>query len=144
MTRSERFKNFEKVFWQLSRKMEHRWQTIYAKTFPGSQSQIMYLIAEKGPLKMSELAASLHITAGAVTTASNLLIERGYLVRLPNEVDRRVIQLDITEKGRTEIEQLQMEGKKVLRAVFKDVSDEDFEMMYLIFERALVNIDEIS
>jgi len=143
MSSDDRFDEFEKIFWQLSRKMEYVWQDIYAKTFPGSQSQIVYLLAQGGPKKMSELANSLHITAGAVTIAADLLIERGYIIRYRNEGDRRVVQLELTEKGRSRVDELQEEGKQVMKSVFEAVSDRDFILMNKIFKQASAKIDEL-
>lgn len=142
MMEQEALVQFEKNFWRLSRKMEHVWATIYDETFPSSQSQMMYLIDQRGPQKMSELAKSLHITAGAVTTASTILIEKGYLTRLHNEKDRRVIQLALTDKGRQQLALLQEKGRQAMEAIFQDVSEEQLKKMSEIFENASLRIDE--
>ncbi len=143
MGRESSFHEFEKLFWQLSRKMEHLWKDIYAKTFPGSQSRIMYLLEQSGPKKMSELAGSLHITAGAVTTASNQLIEHGYITRFRDKQDRRVVHLELTEKGRTTLKALQSEGREMMRIVFGDISDSDIKRLTTIFEQASTNIEKM-
>ena len=143
MNRQEHFHSFEILFWHLSRKMENLWKSIYAKSFPGAQSRIMYLLKQDGPKKMSELATALHITAGAVTTASNLLIQNGYITRIRNEEDRRVVHLAITEKGRLTLNELQNEGRNMMKVVFKDLSNEDLKRMHAIFEQASLNIDDI-
>lgn len=143
MNRQEHFHSFEILFWHLSREMENLWKSIYAKNFPGSQSRIMYLLKQDGPKKMSELATALHITAGAVTTASNLLIQHGYITRIRNEEDRRVVHLAITEKGRSTLDELQNEGRNMMKVVFKDLSNEDLKRMHAIFEQASLNIDDI-
>ena len=141
MDRLEQFREFEILFWQLSRKTEYLWKDIYAKTFPGSQSRIMYLLEQNGPMKMSEFANSLHITAGAVTTASNLLIENGYISRFRNETDRRVVRLELTDKGRSTLNALKSEGKEMMNLVFKDISDSDLNTLRTIFKQATINID---
>ncbi|CAM3260663.1 MarR family transcriptional regulator [Filibacter tadaridae] len=141
MDRQRSLHDLEDLFWQLSRKMEHLWKDIYAKTFPGSQSRIMYLLEQNGPRKMSELANSIHITAGAITTASNLLIENGYITRLRNEQDRRVVHLDLTDKGKTTLNELQNEGREIMKLIFHDISDADLERMHTLFKQASSNID---
>ncbi|WP_068672111.1 MarR family winged helix-turn-helix transcriptional regulator [Oceanobacillus sp. Castelsardo] len=143
MDRQNNFDEFEKLFWQLSRKMEHQWKDIYVQTFPGSQSHIMYLLEQSGPKKMSELADSLHVTAGAVTTASNQLIEQGYISRIRDEKDRRVVHLELTEKGRETLNELQNKGRKIMKLVFNDISDTDLRMMNAIFKQATINIDNM-
>src|SRR5699024_10367341 len=110
-------------------KVEYLWKDIYQQTFPGSQSYIMFLLQQNGPKKMSELADDLHITAGAITTASDHLIEHGYIARIRDEVDRRVVRLELTKKGTETLSQLQNEGRKIMKTVFTDLSDTELEMM---------------
>ncbi|EGQ20854.1 MarR family transcriptional regulator [Sporosarcina newyorkensis 2681] len=144
MERHIHFQDFEKSFWQLSRKMENVWKEIYTKTFPGSQSRIMYLLEQNGPLRMSDLANELHITAGAVTTASNILIKNEYIMRLRNDEDRRVVHLDLTEKGRSKLNELRETGKEMMKLVFKDLSDEELKNMLAAFKQASANIDSMQ
>lgn len=144
MARQDDFPEFEKLFWQLSREMGYRWKQIYQKTFPGSQSHILFLLERNGPKKMSELAESLHLTPGAVTTASDRLIEHTYIARTRDKKDRRVVQLDLTEKGRVALNDLQNEGRKIMKLVFNDITDSNLKMMNEIFKRATINIDNIG
>src|SRR5690625_1256074 len=83
----------------------------------------MFTLQKNGPQKMSELADDLHITAGAVTSASNHLIEHGYIVRIWDEQDRRIVRLDLTEKGSKTLKELQAEGQKIIKSVFRGISD---------------------
>lgn len=52
------------------------------------------------PRSMSEVAADLGITVGTLTTAVNRLISKGYLERKRIEEDRRVVQIQLTKKGK--------------------------------------------
>jgi Transcriptional regulators len=49
---------------------------------------------------MSEVAADLKITLGTLTTAINKLIKKGYVERNRIETDRRVVQVQLTKKGK--------------------------------------------
>lgn len=144
MDLQDSFIHFERSFWHLSRKMENVWKEVYANTFPGSQSRIMYLLKQDGPQKMSELATALHITAGAVTTASDILIQNGYLTRIRDQQDRRVVRLALTEKGEVTLIALQNEGHNMMKTVFKDLSNEDLQRLCMIFEKASLNIDHLA
>jgi DNA-binding MarR family transcriptional regulator len=52
------------------------------------------------PRSMSEVAADLQITVGTLTTAVNRLIKKGYVERKRIEEDRRVVQIQLTKKGK--------------------------------------------
>lgn len=49
---------------------------------------------------MSEIAQSLNITVGTLTTAINRLIKKGYVERKRIEEDRRVVLVNTTKKGK--------------------------------------------
>src|SRR5699024_3196698 len=141
MDRLHRFKKFEKVFWRLSRKVEYLWRDIFTKTFPGSQSYIMYLLKQDGPHKMSELAQALHLSNGAVTAASDQLIEHGFITRIHDDKDRRIVRLDLTTKGSETLNNLEQEGREILEQIFHEASDSDIERMYILFKQAMYNIE---
>ncbi len=49
---------------------------------------------------MSSIAKKLKITVGSLTTAMNNLVNKGYVVRERSEQDRRVVYIQLTEKGK--------------------------------------------
>ncbi len=137
------FSHFEELFWQVSRDMSYIWKRIFEQQFPGSQSYIVFLLERKGPQKMSDLAESLRLTPGAVTIASDKLIEQGFIERLRDNDDRRVIYLQITDKGKETLEQLRDQGRKAMKAVFSNLSNTDLQHLIKTFELAANNMNEI-
>lgn len=49
---------------------------------------------------MTLIANQLHITVGAMTICLNRLVQKGYLLRTRDEMDRRVILLSVTPEGK--------------------------------------------
>lgn len=49
---------------------------------------------------MSEVAKALDITVGTLTVAINNLVKKGYVERFRSEIDRRVVNIGLTKKGR--------------------------------------------
>lgn len=132
-----------RLYWDLSRDMSYFWKEIFTRRFPGSQSTILFLLERNGRKRMSELADSLHLTPGAVTTASDKLIENGFIARIRDEQDRRVVYLEMTDKGKKALTELQNEGRKAMKAVFSDLSEADLEFLIRTFEQASHNINNI-
>ncbi len=58
------------------------------------------LLEQDGHNTMSEIAAKVGITVGALTTAVNVLVKKGYLKRNRSDKDRRIVRMFLTEKGR--------------------------------------------
>jgi len=53
-----------------------------------------------GTKSMSEVAKALDITVGTLTVAINNLVKKGYVERFRSEIDRRVVNIGLTKKGR--------------------------------------------
>ncbi len=49
---------------------------------------------------MTLIAKKLHVTVGSLTIGVNRLVQKGYLLRIRDEMDRRVILLSITQQGK--------------------------------------------
>lgn len=49
---------------------------------------------------MSAVAKKLGITAGSLTTSINSLVNKKYVIRERSEIDRRVVYIRLTDKGR--------------------------------------------
>lgn len=56
-------------------------------------------LAKAGRNTMSQIAARMGITLGALTTAVNVLVRKGYLARGGDENDRRVVYASLTPSG---------------------------------------------
>ena len=62
--------------------------------------------AERGRVRMGDLAAALGVTARNITTIVDGLEGEGLLTRRRHPTDRRAILLELTEKGRAQIAQI--------------------------------------
>ena len=65
-----------------------------------------------GPLRLSDLAERMGITAPTASRAVDGLVDLGLLERQPDPADRRAVRIDLTEPGRIDVE-----GRKARAAV---------------------------
>jgi len=72
-------------------------------------------VGEERPRTMTEISRDLNITMGTLTTGVDKLIKKGYLLRKRTEEDKRVVLVELTEKGRN--------AKKMHDAFHKDMID---------------------
>jgi len=71
-----------------------------------NQLYYMLMIAATSPTS-SMIARALSYTNGAVTQMVDALIKRGYVMRVPNNTDRRAHRIILTNKGETIMELVQ-------------------------------------
>lgn len=141
---NESFSRFEELFWHVTRSMGQIWKNIFDEHFPGSQSYLVFMLEQRGSMRMSELATALQLTAGAVTSASDKLIEQDYVKRTRDDKDRRVVHLEITDKGRETMIELRLQGRKTMKTVFAHLDEEELQQFITTFEKASTVITTIG
>jgi DNA-binding MarR family transcriptional regulator len=72
----------------------------------GPRLRLLLAVEEEGRLRMGDVAENLGITSRTVTTLVDALEREGLLARLPDLTDRRATLLELTEKARTQFEQV--------------------------------------
>lgn len=70
-----------------------------------TEMHTIHAVGDDRPRTMSEVAKDLKITMGTLTTGIDKLIKKGYVVRKRTDEDKRVVLVELTEKG--------IEAKKV-------------------------------
>ena len=73
-------------------------------TLTGSQTELVRTVRRNPGISVTEAAAELGLVANTVSTLVGQLIERGLLVRSPDDADRRVARLTLTEPAREQVE----------------------------------------
>jgi DNA-binding MarR family transcriptional regulator len=95
----------------------------------GPQVELLEMLASKGELKMSDLAAELEISLGAVTALADRMARAGMIERQRSTTDRRVILLVLTEHGRRVLEDISETRSKVMRRYFGKLTEAEMAQM---------------
>lgn len=83
--------------WELEEK------AIITEEFKDITNKDMHIIEAIGLLdesNMSNIAKKRNITVGSLTTSMNSLVRKGYVTREKNDADRRVVNIQLTDKGK--------------------------------------------
>lgn len=99
---------------------------------------IIEAIGVEEPRNMSVIARSLSVTVSTLTTNMNGLERKGYIKRERSTADRRVVHVRLTEQGKKAFYHHRDFHKKMIRAIVKDLSEEEMEILY----RCLVNLND--
>lgn len=141
MANHERLTEFIKLYKELNRRFAFEKNKFSDGVISGSQAMILHVLAEAGAQKITSLAETLLITPGAVTSLSDKLISGGYAKRIRTEEDRRVVYLEITEKGRAALQAYREHTLKIAHYFFAGISDEDMDHLIRIYRQTLNHLD---
>lgn len=91
------------------------------------QVMIMGFLAQKGESNMTDLANSLKVTTAAMTGIVDRLKGEGYIKRLNDPKDRRIVRVKLTQKGHDLIEKIKKHRAEMIIEMFSKVSQADRE-----------------
>lgn len=78
-----------------------------------------------GEKTSSEVAKELSVTVGTLTVAINNLEKKGYVERLRNDKDRRIVRLKLTNRGRLFYRSHQHFHKKMVESALADMEESE-------------------
>ena len=92
-----------------------------------TQTQIFTImtLSERSPVRLSQLGKKLQISAPTVTGIVDRLERSGFVERIPDIKDRRVINVDLTVKGRHIAKKLKVTLKAKWKGLLSKLSQQD-------------------
>lgn len=94
-------------------------------------------IGTEGNKTMGEIANNLRITVGTLTTAINRLIKKGYVERKRVEEDRRVVLVNLTEKGEEAFKIHKSFHDEMIKVILEEFQGEDLDVLSRILNKAI-------
>ena len=101
----------------------------------------MHIIEAVGigePKNMSEIAKSLSVTVGTLTTNMNGLEKKGYIVRTRSNEDKRVVFTTLTERGKKAFYHHRDFHKEMIKAAVAGLEDDEKRLLY----KCLIKLDD--
>ena len=115
-------------------------RAVITEEFVDITNNDMHIIEAVGidkPRNMSQIAKSLAVTVGTLTTNMNGLEKKGYIVRTRSEEDKRVVYITLTERGRKAFFHHRDFHKNMIRLVVKGLDEDEKRLLY----KCLVKLD---
>ncbi|MGI6031377.1 MAG: MarR family winged helix-turn-helix transcriptional regulator [Eubacteriales bacterium] len=85
---------------------------------------------------MSDIAARLSVTLGTLTTSVNRLVKKGYVQRIPSQVDRRITHLALTPRGKEADQFHQQFHREMIQVILDHTTPQE----QLVLEKALEHV----
>lgn len=108
---------------------------IAAPQITTSQMVTLMRIYEKTTTRVGALSKEMHVSAPTITGVIDRLMRNGYLKRTHDTRDRRVVNVELTDKGRSQIERLLLEINKRWYGILIHLSAEERENYLRILKR---------
>jgi DNA-binding MarR family transcriptional regulator len=110
-----------------------------------AQYRILGVLKREGnPLSMSELGKRQYISKPYMTILVDQLIQDGSVQRIPDTMDRRVINIAITAEGKRHLRQAASRYKENVKNILSDLDRQDLEDLCQSLEKLRNIISRIS
>lgn len=105
------------------------------------QSMVLRYLFFNGKCMSSQLADYCRVNKSAITSKIDRLVAKGYVERIRDEDDRRIVFLKITEKGRDIYENVEDKIEEFIGPYLQELAEEEVEAFLNIYEK-ITNIIE--
>jgi DNA-binding MarR family transcriptional regulator len=96
---------------------------------------VLELLHHRGESKMTDLADALDVTTAAMTGIVDRLVRDKLVSRGEDPDDRRIVKIDLTEKGSKIVKSMVEARKKITIKLFGNISQEEREQYLKILTR---------
>jgi DNA-binding MarR family transcriptional regulator len=96
--------------------------------------QLLRILEMRGPLPLSAMGKQLFIAKQNMTTFIDKLMKEGMVERMSDVVDRRVVNIIITDKGKGLLKESRQGLNRIVYENLSKLSDEDVKSLYSVFE----------
>lgn len=96
---------------------------------PPSHIKVMFHLRHKSASSVSEIAKRLLISKPNMTPIIDKLLSDGYVHRYNNPDDRRIIMVELTNKGQDFLKEQEQNMKNKLTDIISPLSDEDLDKL---------------
>lgn len=91
------------------------------------QLHILMALQERGPITVSELAHMLCSSAPSASSIVDRMEERQWVQRVRDVVDRRVVHVEISERGRSVVEELSGLKREQLQRLLRSMTGDELQ-----------------
>lgn len=140
-----RSKNIQEIF-RASAVVQRMMRTCLLKDFEEmgvapSQLQLLQLIEQQQPVSLKLLAASMHLTPGAITQLVEGLVRAGYVTRTESSEDRRVMVVTLTPEGAKVGKTFERKKQEILTEIVANMTDDELEIFLRVQQKMLTHLE---
>ncbi|MBD5432475.1 MAG: MarR family transcriptional regulator [Lactobacillus sp.] len=91
-------------------------------------------------LTTSQLAEKLHVTRATISTQVDRLVRKGYVDRIRDEKDRRIIRLKLTHRGKLVCRAYHAYHNLMVKSFLQNLDENELQTIY----RAFTNLEKFT
>jgi len=98
----------------------------------------------KGNVTMGELSNALTVPLSTATRIADWLVDRGYLQRLPDPEDRRIVRVSLTDLGKELHKTIDNYVRQRVQRIFSCLTEEERTILLTLVGKVVLSLKEIA
>lgn len=115
---------------------------------PNANYELFYRVSSalgiRDSLTMSELSGILTVPLSTATRIADWLVDNGYIERLPDPEDRRIVRVALTPLGRELHRTIDSYVRQRIRQVLSDLTDEECATLLSLVGKVVTSLQEAT
>ncbi|AWX57006.1 MarR family transcriptional regulator [Brevibacillus brevis] len=125
MSRASKLEELDRVFVEIARFFINNW--LEEESISPKQFILLRVLHQKGRSTVSELATILKLSNSATTIALNRLVKAGFIDRVRDEQDRRVVWVTLSQQAIPTLEGLLCDRRALVGKLLENLNDDELE-----------------
>ncbi|MGE4271258.1 MAG: MarR family winged helix-turn-helix transcriptional regulator [Desulfitobacterium sp.] len=105
------------------------------------QWSVLYCLGKWTKMNQKEISEKLNLQSSTVVRLIDRMEKGGLLKRVNDTKDRRIVYLELTDKGNHLRETLSPEVDKFIMDISRNISDEDFKTFNTVLSQIMMNLE---
>jgi len=134
---SEIFLEFEQIFRHLLRQIRKDLSHLLGDKLNGAEFGVLSHLKQKSPQIVTALAQEFEVSVSHITHVADQLEKKKLAYRKRSQLDKRVVELHITEEGSKLVTALTEQKKKYFKQKFSTLSQEEMEQLIALLKKIM-------
>ncbi|USG67706.1 MarR family transcriptional regulator [Brevibacillus ruminantium] len=142
ISRKVQIEELDQAFVEMARYFISHWLVEEDEVISPKQFILLRVLYDKERSTVSDLATLLRQSNSATTIALNRLVKAGYVNRIRDEQDRRVVWVTVSEKAIPLIERLLGKRRDLMTGLLRNLSDQEIEQFTMFLRKMKEGLQE--
>ena len=137
--RKDLIREFTRSFRHLIRSVRQDFAVEFENYIPFNEFTLLRVLEDDKTLRVSDVAKRINSTNSYVTLTSDKLVKKGYIIRERSELDRRTVNLTLTNEGYNLVKKMDEIVYAYFNKTFGDISNEEMKLVIGIVGKIKTN-----
>jgi DNA-binding MarR family transcriptional regulator len=133
--RLDHMMQLEQTFRHVLRTIRKDLAGVFGETINGAEFGVLKLLVTKSPRIVTEIAHEFDVSVSHITHVVDQLVKKKLVERKRSRLDKRVVELHITDDGRKLAEEISRKKLDYFRRKFESFSDEEIAALHNLLKK---------